>query len=62
MTDELPDIDELSGAIMDPNKFASQWNCDPRHVLKHLIKKHEGELVELEGWWVEVTTEEFPPR
>ena len=60
LIDELPDTDQLSGAIMDSATFASRWQQSPALVLKHLLKKHEGELVELEGWWLE-GTEEFPP-
>ena len=60
LIDELPDTDQLSGAIMDSETFVSRWQQNPSEVLKHLLKKHEGELVELEGWWVQ-GTEEFPP-
>ena len=37
--------------FMDP----SRWQGDMVKVLKHLFKKHEGELVEVEGKWVEGT-------
>ena len=60
MIDELPDTDQLSGAIMDSATFASRWQQNPSEVLKHLLKKHEGELVELRGWWAR-GDEEFPP-
>ena len=45
---------------MDRNTVASRWQQNPGEVLKHLFKTHEGELVELQGWW-ELGTEEFPP-
>ena len=51
LVDELPDTDVLSGIPMSDAIFASRWQQDPSLVLKHLLKKHEGELVELEGWW-----------
>ncbi len=51
LTDELPDTDVETGAVMDPAVFASRWQQDPQKVLLHLVKKHEGELVELEGGW-----------
>ena len=60
LIDELPDTDQLSGAIMDSATFASRWQQKPSEVLKHLLKKHEGELVELRGWWAR-GDEEFPP-
>ena len=51
LTDELPDTDLESGAVMADQVFASRWQRNPGLVLHHLIKKHEGELVELEGSW-----------
>ena len=60
LIDELPDTDQLSGAIVDSASFASRWQRNPSEVLKHLLKKHEGELVELQGWWAR-GDEEFPP-
>ena len=44
---------------MDADTFADRWQRNPSEVLKHLCKKREGELVELEGWW-EIGTEESP--
>ena len=35
--------------------YPSRWQGDKAKVLKHLFKKHEGELVEVEGKWVEGT-------
>jgi hypothetical protein len=51
LTDELPDTDVETGAVMDPMTFASRWQRDPAKVLLHMMKKHEGELRELEGYW-----------
>ena len=66
LVDELPDTDELSGIPMSDNNFASRWQGDVSVVLKHLLKKHEGELVELEGRWErgqgEVPDELFDPQ
>ena len=51
MVDQLPDTDELSGIPMPDDTFASRWQRDREMVLKHLLATHEGDLVELEGWW-----------
>ena len=45
---------------MDADTFADRWQRNPSEVLKNLCKKHEGELVELEGWW-HIGDEEYPP-
>ena len=52
LIDELPDTDTRSGDIMSWATFAGRWKHNPSLVLKHLLKKHEGELVELQGGWV----------
>ena len=51
MVDELPDTDELSGIPMTEEVFGSRWHRDHKLVVTHLLKKHEGDLVELEGQW-----------
>ena len=55
LCDELPDTDVDRGMALSEEKFndASRWQGDTRLVLKHLFKKHEGELVEVVGKWVE---------
>ena len=42
---------ELSGVEVIASTFASRWQRGPALVLKHLLRKHEWELVELHGWW-----------
>ena len=49
MIGELPDTDQLSGAVMDPATVASRWQQHPAEVLKHLFKQHEGNWW---SWWV----------
>ena len=51
--DELPDTDKLTGEPISDWAFHQRWNQDARNLMHHLIKKHEGELKELEGHWVE---------
>ena len=46
LVDELPDTDQLTGELMDPTVFAGRWQNDLGSVIKHLLKKHEGDLVE----------------
>ena len=53
LTRELPDLDYDDGTIIDELKFQNRWEQDPKQLLKHLFKKHEGEVVELEGWDVQ---------
>ena len=57
LCDELADTDVDGGKAMSREKFMnpSRWQGDTALVLKHLFKKHEGELVEVEGKWVEGT-------
>jgi len=49
---QLPDTDLETGAPMDASKFASRWQRKAADVLTALIKKHEGELRELQGYWI----------
>ena len=51
--DELPDTDKLTGEPISYWDFRDRWNQDAKKLMHHLIKKHEGELKELEGHWVE---------
>ena len=51
--DELPDTDELTGEPVSDWEFHQRWNKSAGLLMHHLIKKHEGELKELEGHWVE---------
>ena len=51
LVDVLPDMGELSGIAMSEDTFAILWQENYKQVLQHLLKKHEGELVELEGQW-----------
>merc|ERR1739836_108037 len=55
LCDELADTDVDGGKAMSWEKFMnpSRWQGDKALVLKHLFQKHEGELVEVEGKWVE---------
>ena len=57
LCDELADTDVDGGKAMSWEKFEdpSRWQGDVAKVLKHLFKKHEGELVEVVGKWVEGT-------
>ena len=55
LCDELADTDVDGGKAMSWEKFRSRWQGDTALVLKHLFKKHEGELVEVVGKWVEGT-------
>ena len=57
LCDELADTDVDGGKAMSREKFMdpSRWQGDMAKVLKHLFKKHEGELVEVVGKWVEGT-------
>ena len=48
----FPDTDGEGDAIQ-LQVFASRWRHDPHGLLKHLIKKHEGELIEVEGYWIQ---------
>ena len=50
LCDELPNLDTLDEG-MSQDTFASHWQQGPAKVMHHMIKKHEGELVEVEGWW-----------
>ena len=53
LADALPDTDQLSGMPMTEDTFAtSRWQQNASLVLKHVMKAHEGGLVELEGQWV----------
>ena len=57
LCDELADTDFDGGKAMSWEKFRnpSRWRGDTALVLKHLFRKHEGELVEVVGKWVEGT-------
>ena len=57
MCDELADTDVDGGKAMSQEKFMdpTRWHGGKKMVLKHLFKKHEGELVEVVGKWVEGT-------
>ena len=57
LCDELADTDVDGGKAMSREKFMdpSRWQGEMKKVLKHLFKKHEGELVEVVGKWVEGT-------
>ena len=48
MTDVLPDTDG-EGEPMSSHALAGRWQYNVAEVLKHLMKKHEGELAELTG-------------
>ena len=47
----LPDTD-FSGRPVPPEIVGGRWNGDAFLLIKHLFKKHEGEIVELDGEWV----------
>ena len=59
LCDELPDTDVDGGNAMSWDKFMDprRWQGNEVKVPKHLFKKHEGELVEVVGKWVEGTGE-----
>jgi len=48
---ELPDTDAETGAPMDDATFTSRWQRQSEVVLKHLMKKHEGEVRQFWGKW-----------
>ena len=48
LTDVLPDTDG-EGEPMSSHALAGRWQYNVAEVLKHLMKKHEGELAELKG-------------
>ena len=55
MIGELPDTDQLSGAIMDSDTFASLWQQNPSGVLTQLFKTAVMEVERVrrgagEGW------------
>jgi hypothetical protein len=45
----LPDTD--TGEPIQKEEFMQRWSGDCLTLLKHLFKKHEGEVVELAGSW-----------
>jgi hypothetical protein len=47
----LPDTDGDGEHEILPGDFAKRWNNDPCDLLKHLFKKHEGSIVEVEADW-----------
>ena len=52
LIDEPPSTDVEIGAVMDPRTFASsRWKRHPALVFIRLMKKHECEVVDLEGHW-----------
>ena len=48
---ELPDTD-FSGRPISSAIFQPRWQRDAQLLIKHLFKKHEGDIIELEGEWV----------
>ena len=48
---KLPDTD-FSGRPISAEIFQQRWQGDAQLLLKHLFKKHEGEIIELDGQWV----------
>ena len=53
--DSLPDTDSQGERTIDPAQFQSRWGGDFWPLVFHLIKKHEGEVVEVAGAWREMT-------
>ena len=51
----LPDTDGMGERAIPPGDFERRWDCDVCKLVKHLIKKHEGEVVEVNGYWREMT-------
>ena len=47
----LPDTD-FSGRPISAEIFRQRWQGNAQLLIKHLFKKHEGEIVELAGQWV----------
>ena len=54
---ELPDTD-FSGRPISAEIFQQRWQGNAQLLIKHLVKKHEGEVIELDGQWVPM---EGPP-
>jgi len=54
---ELPDTD-FSGRPISAEIFQQRWQGNAQLLIKHLVKKHEAEIVELVGQWVPM---EGPP-
>ena len=55
LCDELADTDADGGKAMSRETFMDRCRGDKSFWLKHLFKKHEGELVEVGGKWVDGT-------
>ena len=47
----LPDTD-FSGRPIYPEDFQTRWGGDSTALIKHLFKKHEGEIAEVRGEWM----------
>ncbi len=54
LSEQLPDTDG-DGWPISNEAFQRRWNGDVRLLLKRLIKKHEGEIAEVDGWWTPYT-------
>ena len=53
LLEALPDTDG-TGAPITEQQFTERWANDAQALLKHLFKKHEGEVAELQGEWVQL--------